>query len=671
MSPAGALVADGEAACEGSEKAARSLLAAPCAACNTVNEVAIPVDGGRSFTVKCYSCAALNRLTVDTGGGPIVAARTPSDWRDSGGDGDSASARQQQAAQPRGSASELLAAGLASVPLKKRAKSALALSLAAGSEAAAKRKGGQSAAPADRQAPPPAPAPAPPPPQPARTSSASKKVVVRTGHDVVALFHDGYFYGGTVDDAKMSDSAGGPAGGSGRGASFLVGWDDGDDPSWVEAHSVALASRVPLLREMAIGTRVLALWQGSVTVEDNDSEEEVWFAAEVVGEGRGAEELSLRWIDGGELFEAPPEAIRTFVSSIAAPLELRTRSGKSERGEGGASGCARGGARGGTAGRSKPSKRSRDAAEAGAEEAAADEALLAAAMAELRDAWRGAAPAEGPEARLQVDAQGVPGLHVATDVLSSAEVEALRTVLGAHRAWVQVTYGAAGRYHDLTSAAERVDFCPAEAEAEAEGEGSRLEGSRMWPLDETHAELLRLVEGRLRAVFAPTGLWGGAAPADGPAAVVPNALQLTRVSAFNHIANHYDVRDMWKEGIATLAWSELPTEGELRGEAFSLCMQLGAKKAGRRTVQVPLPPGSAYVLTGASQGATRTCSLRHVGRAACSCCWTHGVTLSGPARVSRQSLTLRALADDESDSDSEAEGGGGGGGDEPLASDGA
>ncbi|EOD23599.1 hypothetical protein EMIHUDRAFT_353397, partial [Emiliania huxleyi CCMP1516] len=189
MSPAGALVADGEAACEGSEKAARSLLAAPCAACNTVNEVAIPVDGGRSFTVKCYSCAALNRLTVDTGGGPIVAARTPSDWRDSGGDGDSASARQQQAAQPRGSASELLAAGLASVPLKKRAKSALALSLAAGSEAAAKRKGGQSAAPADRQAPPPAPAPAPPPPQPARTSSASKKVVVRTGHDVVALFH--------------------------------------------------------------------------------------------------------------------------------------------------------------------------------------------------------------------------------------------------------------------------------------------------------------------------------------------------------------------------------------------------------------------------------------------------------------------------------------------------
>jgi len=92
----------------------------------------------------------------------------------------------------------------------------------------------------------------------------------------------------------------------------------------------------------------------------------------------------------------------------------------------------------------------------------------------------------------------------------------------------------------------------------------------MWPLDETHAELLRLVEGRLRAVFAPTGLWGGAAPADGPAAVVPNALQLTRVSAFNHIANHYDVRDMWKEGIATLAWSELPTEGELRGEAFSL-----------------------------------------------------------------------------------------------------
>lgn len=154
-------------------------------------------------------------------------------------------------------------------------------------------------------------------------------MVVRTGQEVIALHDDGYFYSGTIDDAKMSDSAGGPAGGGGRGASFLVAWSDGEAPLRVEADNVALASRVPPLCEMASGTRVLALWQGSVTGKDNDSEEEVWFEAEVVGGGCGAEELSLRWSDGGERFEARPEAIRSFVSSIAAPLELHPPSGPS------------------------------------------------------------------------------------------------------------------------------------------------------------------------------------------------------------------------------------------------------------------------------------------------------------------------------------------------------
>ena len=104
-----------------------------------------------------------------------------------------------------------------------------------------------------------------------------------------------------------------------------------------------------------------------------------------------------------------------------------------------------------------------------------DVSLLADAMVELRRVWKGAEPAL--PWKLQRDASAVPGLHVCKDFLSAPEVdarllphsqpqlpfapthratsprwhaahscflvwqvEALRTVLGAHRAWTQYTY---------------------------------------------------------------------------------------------------------------------------------------------------------------------------------------------------------------------------------------
>ena len=60
--------------------------------------------------------------------------------------------------------------------------------------------------------------------------------------------------------------------------------------------------------------------------------------------------------------------------------------------------------------------------------------LLREAVAELRRVWAGNEPTG--EWRLTRDASDVPGLLVCSDFLNAAEVEALRTVMGAHRSWV-------------------------------------------------------------------------------------------------------------------------------------------------------------------------------------------------------------------------------------------
>ena len=62
-----------------------------------------------------------------------------------------------------------------------------------------------------------------------------------------------------------------------------------------------------------------------------------------------------------------------------------------------------------------------------------DIALLREAIAELRRVWAGSTPS-GPW-EVHTDAHGVGGLLLCTDFLDAREVEALRTVYGAHRAW--------------------------------------------------------------------------------------------------------------------------------------------------------------------------------------------------------------------------------------------
>ena len=157
-------------------------------------------------------------------------------------------------------------------------------------------------------------------------------------------------------------------------------------------------------------------------------------------------------------------------------------------------------------------------------------------------------------------------------------------------------------------------------------------------VDELRAQLLELFRARFRAVFHGAELWGGGTE--------PNSLQFTQMGSLQNIANHWDRRDKWDEGIATAAWSELPSVDDLRGEPYTLVMEKGPIKA-LQSVKLALPPGSAYALMGAAQGCTHRCERGLVGHHRCNCCWTHGIRLVGA--MTRQSMTLRALAGAKSD----------------------
>lgn len=60
------------------------------------------------------------------------------------------------------------------------------------------------------------------------------------------------------------------------------------------------------------------------------------------------------------------------------------------------------------------------------------------------------------------------GLNICTNFLDPKEVEALRTLVGSHRAWAQYTYGSTGRHGELASMVQRIDFGPANLPPEGE-----------------------------------------------------------------------------------------------------------------------------------------------------------------------------------------------------------
>ena len=158
-------------------------------------------------------------------------------------------------------------------------------------------------------------------------------------------------------------------------------------------------------------------------------------------------------------------------------------------------------------------------------------------------------------------------------------------------------------------------------------------------------------------------------------------MQFTQIGPGRCLGNHFDRRDKWREGIASVAWGEAESPTDARGDSWTLCMQQSAEQLGKvaREVELQLPPGSAYILTGQAQGRTAWCekqSVAHQARAhlpthpsthhppsmpppfrnpnpnpdpnsnpnpdqACTCCWTHGIWNRDSTRK-RHSITLRA-----------------------------
>ena len=511
---------------------------------------------------------------------------------------------------------------------------------------------------------------------------------VKRGSVAIALFGDGYYYTGVVDAMREGETP--------HDSAFLIAWDDGDEPAWVGSADTVLAYRQPMASELYPGMPVLALYEGVCSTEQGQQEEgaeeeqtEVWFPAKVVGcaetppplggsggSGDGgaspsppspsadpsssttdavaaaalppppADAFELEWDEGKEHFTAGCHELRTFLASTPhkiryeKPKERKKReryadddealarmlaaeeAGYVERDESVAADLLRRSGRDNQIHKADPS----------------DLKLLREALAELKRVWSGPEPSGAW--KLERDARGVEGLLVIENFLDDAEVEALRTVMGAHRAWHHYAYGSVGRHGELDSVVQRIDFGPGAMRAEGV-----VGGAPMWRLGPMRAEMLSMVGERLRSVCRAAGLWG---------ATRPDTLQLTRIGCAHKIANHWDRRDRWQEGIASIAWSELPCESDLRGGPWTLVMERGTKKD-LESRHITLPPGSAYVLTGAAQGCTKACERGCVGHNRCNCCWTHGVLVDPDSIAARQSMTLRVLADSDDESEEEEE----------------
>ena len=144
-------------------------------------------------------------------------------------------------------------------------------------------------------------------------------------------------------------------------------------------------------------------------------------------------------------------------------------------------------------------------------------------------------------------------------------------------------------------------------------EGVAAARSFVQPIGALRKTLVALLAARLRAAFAATRLWEG---------TEVNMMQFTQIGSGDVLANHYDRRDKWDEGIASIGWSEA-AGADARGDPWTLTMA-----------------GCAYILSGPAQGRTGTCERGKVAHEQCGCCWTHGVANDASSLV-RQSVTLR------------------------------
>ena len=152
---------------------ASALLAVKCAGCKVGMEVSIPVGDQRTFTVRCHSCSALNKVEIDTGGSPLIVAEGPCEWTRIPPAPQPAHAPDPQPAVPSAPAAADVPCPVV-VPPKKRQKASIV-------------------------SPTPSPAAAAPPPPAA--------IIIKPRAVALAKFHDGYYYTGSIEEMQVCGHA--------------------------------------------------------------------------------------------------------------------------------------------------------------------------------------------------------------------------------------------------------------------------------------------------------------------------------------------------------------------------------------------------------------------------------------------------------------------------------
>lgn len=249
-------------------------------------------------------------------------------------------------------------------------------------------------------------------------------------------------------------------------------------------------------------------------------------------------------------------------------------------------------------------------------------------LRKLADIWR--AP---DSTSWDVEAGIVDGLYVCKNFLSLEEVTALRLLFSAHNGWTLYNWGNIGRKSELASVLQRIDFGLPEMTAE----GVAAARSLVQPIGELQQQLITMLEERLRAAFGRPA-WGGY----DERSIHPNMMQFTRIAPGTCLGNHFDRRDKWDEGIASIGWSDDAGNGDPRGDPWTLRMQRGPNGPTQETLTADMPAGAAYILTGVSQGRTGVCQRHCVAHEMCSCCWTHGIW-NEASQHTRQSITMRVF----------------------------
>ena len=228
-------------------------------------------------------------------------------------------------------------------------------------------------------------------------------------------------------------------------------------------------------------------------------------------------------------------------------------------------------------------------------------------MAEFRSKWR--KPDHTEVQAMEVESKDeVEGLLYCNSFLSIEEVEALRLFFDAHDRWTQYQYG--------KGTLPRLDFSEHSDSCRAEGVLG-ADNVAMHPLTGVRSELQKCLADRFAVVFrlvhGASTVWKTG---------MPNALQLTQIPPRTTLANHYDSRTKWLEGIATIAFSQGPgldKHGDLdaRGDCWQLCMERN-----RSRPIFPFDSGAAYIISGAAQGTATVCKQQREAHQECTCCWT-------------------------------------------------